>query len=437
MPSLSLEQLERNFADIAPPLTPDAALLEATKCLFCYDAPCTQACPTHIDVPAFIKKIATGNLKGSARVILDANPMGHSCARACPVEVLCEGACVLNVRDEQPIKIALLQRHATDYALENDLTLFQPGAPTGKTVAIVGAGPAGLSCAQDLRRWGYAVTMFEAKEQPGGLNTYGIAEYKMRPATALAEVQMILDLGVELRTGVVVGRDIAFDQLEQDFDAVFVGVGLGATRRLDIPGEDLPGVYEGLAFIEHLKTHAYSDTEVGRHVTVIGAGNTAIDAVTQAKRLGAERATIVYRRGQEDMPAFDYEYELAKRDGCEFRFYTAPRRVVGTDRVTGIECIRTEPGDPGTDGRRRPVDVPGSTHLIECDMVIKALGQVPRDDFARAAGLTLDGGRIVSAKPNVVVGGDSANGGAEIVNAAAEGKQAAARIHDYLAVGER
>jgi glutamate synthase (NADPH/NADH) small chain len=434
---LSDEQLERNFADIAPPLSPDAAMLEATKCLFCYDAPCTEACPTHIDVPAFIKKIATGNLKGSARVIFDANPMGHSCARACPVEVLCEGACVLNERDERPIQIALLQRHATDYVLERAITLFQPGAPNGKKVAIVGAGPAGLSCAQELRRWGYAVTMFEAKDQPGGLNTYGIAEYKLRPATALDEVQMILDLGVELRTGVVVGRDIAFDQLQQEFDAVFVGVGLGATRRLGIPGEDLPGVYEGLAFIEHLKTHPYSETRVGKRVVVIGAGNTAIDAVTQAKRLGAERATIVYRRGQPDMPAYPYEYELAKRDGCEFRFYTAPTRILGTDSVTGIECVRTQPGDVGPDGRRRPVEVPESTLVIECDMVIKALGQVARENFARAAALTIDNERMVGTKPNVFVGGDCMNGGAEIVNAAAEGKQGAAAIHEYLAGEER
>src|SRR5689334_20208508 len=186
---LSDEQLAKNFADIAPPLTHDAALLEANQCLFCHDAPCTIACPTHIDVPAFIKKIATGNLRGAARVILDANPFGHSCARACPVEVLCEGACVLNERDEQPIRIALLQRHATDYVLERHVRLFEPGAPNGKKVAIVGAGPAGLSCARDLRRLGYAVTVFEAKQKPGGLNTYGIAEYKMTPATALAEAQ--------------------------------------------------------------------------------------------------------------------------------------------------------------------------------------------------------------------------------------------------------
>ncbi|HXJ31052.1 MAG TPA: FAD-dependent oxidoreductase, partial [Gemmatimonadales bacterium] len=191
----SVEQLEQNFAEIAPPLTADAALLEANTCLFCYDAPCTIACPTHIDVPAFIKKIATGNLRGSARVILDANPFGHSCARACPVEVLCEGACVLNERDEQPIRIALLQRHATDYVLERKIRLFEAGPANGKRVAIVGAGPAGLSCARDLRRHGYEVTVFEAKDKPGGLNTYGIAEYKMTPAVALAEVQDIVDLG--------------------------------------------------------------------------------------------------------------------------------------------------------------------------------------------------------------------------------------------------
>jgi len=198
LPVLTDTQLAANFADIAPPLTNDAALLEANQCLYCHDAPCTIACPTHIDVPAFIKKIATGNLRGSARVILEANPFGHSCARACPVEVLCEGACVLKTRDEQPIKIALLQRHATDYVLEKKLKLFEPGKRTGKHVAIVGAGPAGLACARDLRCRGHDVTVFESKPQPGGLNTYGIAEYKLKADVALAEVQDILDLGVEL-----------------------------------------------------------------------------------------------------------------------------------------------------------------------------------------------------------------------------------------------
>lgn len=403
-PLLTDEELEQRFAEIAPPLTQDAAVVEATKCLFCYDAPCTRACPTHIDVPAFIKKIATGNLKGSARVILEANPMGHSCARACPVEVLCEGACVLNERDEQPIKIALLQRHATDYVLATKLKLFRAGTPNGKKVAIVGAGPAGLSCARDLRRWGYAVTCFESKPKPGGLNTYGIAEYKMRPAIALAEVQDILDLGVELKAGVTVGRDIPFERLLEAYDAVFVGIGLGATRTLGIPGEELAGVVDALSFIEHLKSHPYGATRVGRRVVVIGAGNTAIDAVTQAKRLGAELSVIAYRRTEADMPCYDYEYELAKGDGCAFRFLVRPKRIFGNGRVEGIE-IETHDG----------------VEVIPCDMVITALGQGARAEL-----------KVPPNHPKVFVGGDCANGGKEIVNAAADGIRAAAEIHKML-----
>jgi glutamate synthase (NADPH/NADH) small chain len=402
-PVLPDEQLERNFADIAPPLTADYALLEANKCLFCHDAPCTHACPTHIDVPAFIKKIATGNLRGSARVILEANPFGHSCARACPVEVLCEGACVLNERDEQPIKIALLQRHATDYVLQRKLKLFQPGQPTGKKVAVVGAGPAGLSCARDLRVLGHSVTVFEARSRPGGLNTYGIAEYKLRPDVALAEVQDILDLGVDIQTGVTVGRDVPFDKLLAEYDAVFVGVGLGKTNALGIPGEHLPGVVDALTFIEQLKTHPYRETRVGRRVVVIGAGNTAIDAATQAKRLGAEQATLVYRRGEADMSCFHYEYELAKRDGCGFKFHATPKRILGVARVTGLE-----------------VETPHGRQMIPCDMVITAIGQGAREEI------------VIPRDPKVFVGGDCTNGGAEIVNAAAEGVQAAKRIHDML-----
>ncbi|MEX2152008.1 MAG: NAD(P)-dependent oxidoreductase [Gemmatimonadaceae bacterium] len=432
VPTLPPEQLEKNFAEIAPALTPDAALLEANKCLYCYDAPCTQACPTHIDVPSFIHKIATGNMRGSARVILDANPMGHSCARACPVDVLCEGACVLNDRDEQPIKIALLQRHATDWALGHDYQPFSAGPANGKSVAIVGAGPAGLSCARDLRRFGYAVTIFEEKDRPGGLNSFGIAEYKMRLPLALAEAKMVLDLGVEVKTGVRVGTDVSMRQLQNDFDAVFVAIGLGATRRLGIPGEDLHGVSDALVFIEHLKSNPHRETRIGRHVVVIGAGNTAIDAATQAKRLGAERVTLVYRRGPEDMSAYEYEYELAKHDGCEFRFHTVPKAVKGKDRVTGLECVRSEVGAPGPDGKRLFREVPDSGHVIECDTILRALGQTPRDDLAKALGLHVEGSRMVSDNPKVLVGGDCMTGGAEIVNAAADGVQAARQIHELL-----
>ena len=403
-PALSAEELEARFADIAPPLGRDAALAESSRCLFCYDAPCTIACPTHIDVPAFIKKIASGNLRGSARVILEANPFAHSCARACPVDVLCEGACVMNDRGEKPINIALLQRHATDYALDHRPALFAAGPPTGKRVAVVGAGPAGLSCARELIRWGHSVTCFEAHDKPGGLCTYGIAEYKLRPATALAEVADIVDLGVELRTGVAVGRDIAFDELLDDYDAVFVGVGLGRPRRLGVPGADLDGVVDALAFIADLKTRPHGELRPGRRVVVIGAGNTAIDAVTQAKRLGAERATIVYRRGEADMKCYDYEYQLARHDGCEFMFHASPVRVVGESTVEGLE-----------------VDTPGGREVVPCDMVITALGQQLDPGFA-----------IPGEHPKVFLGGDCLNGGAEIVNAAAEGMAAAGRIHSLL-----
>lgn len=430
--TLSAEQLAENFAEIAPPLSGDAALLEANKCLMCYDAPCTIACPTHIDVPAFIKKIASGNMRGSARVILDANPMGHSCARACPVEVLCEGACVLNERDEQPIKIALLQRHATDWALATDYQPFHAGKSNGKTVAIVGAGPAGLSCARDLRRFGFAVTIYEERDQAGGLNTYGIAEYKMRMPLALAEAKMVLDLGVDLKTGVRVGRDVSMDQLKKDFDAVFIAIGLGATRRLGIPGEEIAGVSDALTFIDHLKSHPHERTPIGRNVVVVGAGNTAIDAATQAKRLGAERVTLVYRRGAEDMSAYDYELELARKDGCEFRLNTVPKKILGDARVTGIECVRSELGAPGAAGKRAFKEVANSTHILECDTVFRALGQTPHGDLAKAFGLRVDGLRLVSDNPKVLVGGDAGSGGAEIVNAAAEGVQAAKKLQEIL-----
>jgi glutamate synthase (NADPH/NADH) small chain len=402
-PALSADELEARFADIAPPLNPNAAKAEADRCLYCYDAPCTIACPTHIDVPAFIKKIASGNVRGSARVILEANPFAHSCARACPVDVLCEGACVYHDRGEAPIKIALLQRHATDYALKTRPSFFSAGQPNGKRVAVIGAGPAGLSCARELCRWGYAVTCFEAKAQPGGLCTYGIAEYKLRPETALAEVADIIDLGVDLQTGVAIGRDIGFNQLLEEYDAVFVGVGLEGTRELSIANEHIDGVVEALAFIATLKEQPYSKTKVGRRVVVIGGGNTAIDAVTQAKRLGAERAMIVYRRGEADMPCYDYEYQLAQNDGCEFRFHATPIAVVGDKHVVGLE-VATPDGDD----------------VIPCDMIIKALGQDPAPGFE------------MPNDPRVFTGGDFANQGAEIVNAAAEGMAAARKIDRQL-----
>src|SRR6185503_4065734 len=327
---LDIKQIEQNFADIDPALTAAEAAHEANRCLYCYDAPCMHACPTHIDVPGFIKKIASGNLTGSARVIFDANPIGATCARVCPVEVLCEGACVEKTLLNKPIEIGRLQRYATDHALANGKQIFTKGEANGKSVGIIGSGPAGLSCAAYLVRLGYDVTVYERKPLAGGLDTYGMAEYKMPQAVSLAEVERAAAMGVKflLNTEIVAGDEsteelgeinrVSFELLKEWHDAVFVGAGLGNTNMLGIPGEELDGVYDALHFIEKVKTRDWRSVPLGRSVAVIGAGNTAIDAVTQAKRLGADRVMMVYRKTAAEMPAYDYEFELAKQDGSAF-----------------------------------------------------------------------------------------------------------------------
>ncbi|MDQ3754004.1 MAG: NAD(P)-dependent oxidoreductase, partial [Acidobacteriota bacterium] len=325
---IDIAQIERNFREIAPPLSEAEAILESNRCVYCYDAPCTHACPTHIDVPSFIKKIASGNLTGAARVIFDANPIGATCARVCPVDVLCEGACVEKTLMQKPIEIGRLQRYATDAVMRNGRELFKPGAANGKSVGVVGSGPAGLSCATYLARLGYAVTIYERKPLPGGMDTYGMAEYKMTQHVSLDEVAQVARLGVEIKTNVEIGRELTFDDLAAAHDAVFLGVGLGQTARLDIPGEHLAGVYDALDFIERIKSRDWASVPVGRTIAVIGAGNTAIDAVTQAKRLGAERVLMIYRRSEREMPAYQYEYELAKQDAVEFWWQTAPVEII-------------------------------------------------------------------------------------------------------------
>jgi dihydropyrimidine dehydrogenase (NAD+) subunit PreT len=442
--SLGPEQIAENFREIAPPLSVAEALAESNRCLYCYDAPCTQACPTHINVPAFIKKIATGNLRGSARVILDANPVGSTCARVCPVEALCEGACVEKTLLKQPIQIGRLQRYAMDYAISNRIEVFKPAPPNGRSAGVIGSGPAGLSCATYLARLGYAVTLYERRALAGGLDTYGMAEYKMTQRHSADEVEVVARLGVHFRLNTEVGRDVSFAELEAAHDALFIGVGLGATQRLGIPGEDLPGVYDALDFIERVKTREWSSVPLGRSVAVIGAGNTAIDVVTQAKRLGAERVLLIYRRSEREMSAYRYEYELAKQDAVEFLWQTAPVEVVaGADgaRVAALRCVRTELSAPDAAGRRVPVSVPGSEFIVPAEMVVKATGQEKRRAFLeRIPGLRLDAaGRVVvnpetmqTGNPKYFAGGDSVNGGREAVDAAQHGKLAAQGIHRLL-----
>lgn len=440
LPKLSPEHYERNFADLTPRMTPRQAVIEAARCLFCFDAPCTIACPTHIDVPAFIKKISTGNLRGSARVILEANILGESCGRVCPTEVLCEGACVMHEKGEQPIEIGRLQRYSVDYVLDRNLQLFRAGAPNGKRVACVGSGPASLACAVELAKLGYAVTLFDRNELPGGLNTYGIAAYKTRANDSLREAEMVRRLGVEFRQKTEIPRDISFEQLEKQFDNIFIGLGLGETWELELPGEELRGVTGAMEFIEQTKIKPFHEVEVGRRVACIGAGNTAIDVVTAAKRLGAEYVHILYRRSENEIPAFRYEYELAKTDGVIFHWHTLPVRIIGKDGiVTGLECRRTRPGPPDDRGRRTPVPIPGSEFTLEVDMVVRAIGQQPVTAVLLAVkGIELrkNGTVVVNEKhqtgnPKYFAGGDCVNGGKEVVDAVAEG-MAAARGLDAL-----
>ncbi|HLX03072.1 MAG TPA: NAD(P)-dependent oxidoreductase, partial [Trinickia sp.] len=314
---LDADQLACQFADIAPLLDAGAAAVAASRCHYCYDAPCVNACPTQIDIPSFIRKIGNGNLKGAALDILSANPLGGMCARVCPTEILCEGACVRNHQDGKPVAIGALQRHATDWAMARGETLFKRAADTGRHVAVVGAGPAGLACAHRLALAGHRVTLFDAREKAGGLNEYGIAAYKTVDDFAQREVEWLLSIGgIELRAGVALGRDVSLAELRQQHDAVFLAVGLAGVKALGVESEALDGVLDAVDFIARLRqSTALATLPVGRRVVVIGGGNTAVDAAVQSKKLGAQSVTMAYRRGVDAMSATWAEREFAQTQG--------------------------------------------------------------------------------------------------------------------------
>jgi len=434
---LTAEEYAANFADLHPPLSRHEALVDADRCYFCYDAPCVAACPTGIDIPLFIREILTDNPKGAGETILSSNILGGMCARVCPTETLCEEACVREAAEGKPVRIGELQRYATDSVMSEGKQPFARGAPTGKRVAVVGGGPAGLSCAHRLAMHGHDVVIFDARPKIGGLNEFGIAAYKTPGGFAQAEVDFILSIGgISVEAGKALGRDFTLNELRQDFDAVFLGMGLPGVNALGIADEAMEGVGDAVAYIAELRQASDLATlPVGRRVVVVGGGMTAIDIASQSKRLGAEDVTLVYRRGADRMGASEYERELAQTDGVTIKFNARPTRLVAEGgRATAIEFEYTREEDGRLAGT-------GETFAIEADMVFKAIGQafVPEALDGAVQGIELEAGRIKvdadrrTTMPGVWAGGDCVAGGEDLTVVAVEdGKLAAESINRAL-----
>jgi glutamate synthase (NADPH/NADH) small chain len=425
---------EASFEDFKPPYSAEQAVTEANRCLYCVDAPCIQACPTRIDIPQFIRKISTGNLWGSARTIFESNILGMSCARVCPVEVLCAGACVYNHDESPPIQIGKLQRFATDTAFEKGWRYFEAGPDTGKSVALLGAGPASLACAHELRRRGHACTVYEKREVVGGLNTTGVAPYKMKADRSVEEVKWVLGIGgIEVLTGMEVGGNITLEELEKKHDALFIGLGLGPDRLLPRIPEGLSGVHGAVDFIERFKLGTVDLSGV-QCAAVVGGGNTALDLVRELVRLGVPRVELVYRGDEAGMSGYAHEWEAAKVEGVVARWRTLPVSYAGEGAVKGLHCIRL-------DAQKQPV--PGSEHLVEAQLVLLAIGQgklgallSPLQGVEVKDGVVVVDAEGATGRRGVYAGGDCANGGKEVVNAAAEGKRAAVAIDRYLKGGK-
>lgn len=433
MSKLPADRSETCFKDFKKPYSKTQALVEANRCLYCFDAPCITACPTGIDVPQFIRRIANDNVKGAAKTIFDSNILGMSCARVCPVEVLCVGSCVYNHEDVPPIQIGKLQRYATDKAFENGWNFYEAGADTGKKVALIGGGPASLSAAHRLRRYGHSVTIFDRANTLGGLNTTGVAPYKMKADKALEEVEWILSIGgIEVRTGVDVPTDISWAQLQADFDAIFLGFGLGNDRYMDIPNSGARGIFGAVDYIAKMKLEKMDVSSV-QDAIVIGGGNTAIDAVRELAGLGIPNVNMIYRGDEDKMSGYAHEWLEAKKENVQGYWRAQPVGfITEKGRVIGITCLEMD---------QNKKEIAGSEFAIAADLVLLAIGQSKQGELVSSlSGLEVEWGKIVvdengaTGCEGVFAGGDCINGGKEVVNATFDGDQAAQAIHRFLGV---
>jgi dihydropyrimidine dehydrogenase (NAD+) subunit PreT len=426
---------EHHFPQIKPLMNNSEAFYESARCLFCYNAPCTIACPTAIDIPLFIRQINNGNLTGAAKTIYQSNYLGNTCSKVCPTEVLCEGACVFNKVNINALEIGRLQNFATDNAILKQEKYFEIPEFNGKSVAVIGAGPAGISCACELRTVGYKVDIFEAKNNPSGLALHGVAPYKITNKEALMEVEYLRNqFGFNLFYNKRIENETDIENLEANYDAIFLGIGLGNSIEIKIKGEDKQNCVGATEFIEQIKTKPI-DKPIAKKVVVLGGGNTAMDAASESARLGAEKVIVAYRRAQSEMKAYYFEYDLAKISGVVGMFSIAPIEIMGDRNVEGVKFIRTET----VNGKLK--NIPDSEFIIDCGLVIKATGQLKQTSvFNKISKLNIDDtGRILidqetgqTTNPKYFAGGDAVNGGAEVVNATAEGKIAGKGIHEYL-----